>query len=86
MYVIKANGNKEEFNPEKIRDSLSRARVDRVISDEIIERVEKEVFEGISTAAIFKKVMALLNEYSPARASCYDLKEANAPWACRISI
>ena len=76
MYVIKANGKKEEFNPEKIRDSLSRARVDRVISDEIIERVEKEVFEGISTAAIFKKVMALLNEYSPARASCYDLKEA----------
>ncbi len=40
MYVIKANGKKEKFNPEKIRGSLKRARVDRVISDEIIERVE----------------------------------------------
>ncbi|MCZ7384330.1 MAG: ATP cone domain-containing protein [Candidatus Methanoperedens sp.] len=76
MYVIKANGKKEEFNPEKIRGSLTRARVDRAISDEIIEQVEKEVFDGISTGAIFKRVMALLNEYSPARASCYDLKEA----------
>ncbi len=76
MYVIKANGKKEEFNPEKIRGSLSRARVDRAISNEIVKQVEKEVFDGISTGAIFKKVMTLLKEYSPARASCYDLKEA----------
>jgi transcriptional regulator NrdR family protein len=62
MYVIKANGKKEEFNPEKIKGSLTRARVDRAISDEIIEKIEKEVFEGISTDAIFKRVMALLNE------------------------
>lgn len=76
MYVIKANGKKEEFNPEKIRGSLTRARVDRAISDEIIEHIEKEVFEDISTGAIFKRVMTLLNESSPSRASCYDLKEA----------
>ncbi len=50
--------------------------VDRAISDKIIEQVEKEVFDGMSTGAIFRRVMGLLNEYSPARASCYDLKEA----------
>lgn len=76
MQVIKASGKKEEFNPEKIRSSLMRTGVDRTISDEVIKQVEKEVLEGMSTGAIFKKVMALLNEYSPARASCYNLKEA----------
>lgn len=55
MYVIKANGKKEEFNPEKIRGSLTRARVDRAISDEIIEQVEKEVFDGIAQAQLSRK-------------------------------
>ncbi len=76
MYVIKANGEKEEFNPEKIRSSLARTNVDRTISDEIIKQVEKEAFDGITTAAIFKRVMELLKNRSPARASCYDLKDA----------
>ncbi len=76
MYVIKASGGKEEFNPEKIRNSLARANVDRTISDDIIKQVEKEAFDGITTAAIFKRVMELLKNRSPARASCYDLKDA----------
>ena len=76
MHIIKASGKKEEFNPEKIRSSLMRAGVDRTISDEIIKQVEKEVFEGMSTAAIFNRIMELLKEYSPSRASCYDLKDA----------
>ncbi len=62
MYVIKANGKKEEFNPEKIRGSLMRARVDRAISDDIIEQVEKEVFDGINTGAIFEKIYGFTPE------------------------
>ncbi|NJD77706.1 MAG: restriction endonuclease [Candidatus Methanoperedens sp.] len=76
MQVIKASGKKEEFNPEKIRSSFLRAGVDRTISDEVIGQVEKELFDGMTTGAIFKRVMEILKERSPAKASCYDLKEA----------
>jgi len=76
MYVIKASGKKEEFDPEKIRRSLQRARVDKAISDEIIRQVEKEAFDGISTGAIFKRVRELLKEFSASSAACYDLKGA----------
>lgn len=76
VYVIKASGKKERFNPGKVRRSLLRAGSDRKTADEIIQEVEQKAYDGMSTRQVFRMVMELLDEKHPRSASCYDLKGA----------
>ncbi|MBS3070943.1 restriction endonuclease [Candidatus Pacearchaeota archaeon] len=76
VYVIKASGKKEEFNPNKIRGTLFRAGASNKLIDEIVNEVERKVYDGITTREIFDTAMQLLKSQKPEIASIYDLKNA----------
>lgn len=75
MYVVKASGEREEFNAEKIRNTCLRAGASRKLADEIVEEVEKRAHDGITTKKILNLTLRLLRK-EPRAATRYDLKRA----------
>jgi len=45
-YIIKATGEREEFNPQKLHDSLMRAGASEEATDNIVSQIEKELKDG----------------------------------------
>lgn len=72
--IIKANGRKQKFNPEKIRKSLLRTGLNRSEANGIIYEVEGQIHDGMTTREVFKLVMKVLNTKQADIASRYDLK------------
>ncbi len=62
VHVIKASGEKEEFDKNKIRQTCFRAGVSQKNCERIANEVEKEVYEGISTQKILKIVLKKLGK------------------------
>jgi len=52
-YIIKATGEREEFNPQKLHDSLMRAGASEEATDNIVSQIEKELKIFISTLLTF---------------------------------
>lgn len=76
VVIRKASGETEEFNPEKVRRAVLRSGASEELASEILEKLEGELYEGITTKEIFRIVHQLLNRERPSLASRYDLKGA----------
>lgn len=76
MFVIKASGEREEFQREKIKNTCLRAGASKKIAEDIAGAVEKKIYDGISTKEILSMTLALLDKYRPEVAARYDLKGA----------
>ncbi len=76
MYVVKASGKKEEFNPGKILSTLRRAGATQKLANEIENEVEKKAYDGITTREILDNALELLKSRKPEVADIYDLKRA----------
>ena len=76
MYIIKSTGEKQEFDPEKIRRTCLRAKAPAETAEKIVREISKEIKEGTKTADIYRRVMELLERESPALAGRYDLRNA----------
>ncbi len=76
IYIIKATGEKEEFNPQKLRNSLMRARASSEVADRIITQIKTELKEGNSTKEIYHHAFKLLKEKEKPAAVRYSLRRA----------
>jgi len=76
MFVVKASGRKEKFDPEKIRRTCMRAGASKELTNKIIKEVENKIYDGITTREILRMVLDLLHKKEPYVASRYDLKGA----------
>jgi hypothetical protein len=77
--VTKADGTKEVYNEEKIRQSASRVGVPHDLQDEMLEEIRGRLFDGISTKDIFDLIKEFLHSSeSPHLAMKYNLKGALA--------
>ena len=75
-YIIKATGEREEFNPQKLHDSLTKAGAGSEEVNDIVNQIEKELKENASTKDIYIHAFELLKkEESPATAR-YSLRRA----------
>lgn len=75
--VIKASGDKEPFNEEKVRRSIRRARVPKKLENEVVNHIRKIVYDGIPTQEIYKHIREFLGKsVSPYTKSLYGLKQA----------
>lgn len=74
MYVTKASGVKEEFQPDKILRTCIRAGATQRLADKVVKEIEKKAYDGISTREILQMTLALLEKQMPYVASRYDLK------------
>lgn len=76
MKVTKRSGEKAEFDPSKLRGSLERSGATAVSVNEIINKIDTILFDGISTKEIYRKAFRLLRKTSRPTAARYKLKKA----------
>lgn len=75
LYVINSKGEKELFSFEKVYSSARRVGASPTLAKEIAGVIKKEVFSGIKTSDIFKKVRRLLSRKIPKSSLRFSLKE-----------
>lgn len=75
-YIIKATGEREEFNPQKLRNSLERSNASTETIEKIISQIEKELKTGDSTREIYAHAFALLKKEEKPAAVSYSLRKA----------
>ncbi|RLE98040.1 MAG: restriction endonuclease [Thermoprotei archaeon] len=63
MYVVKADGRREEFDRSKIVRTCLRMGVPREVAEEIAAKVEQRSYDGISTREILQIVFELLSKH-----------------------
>lgn len=73
--VIKANGEKEEFSEEKLRESIKRAGIPSNIEQEVLLHVKSKLYENIPTSEVYKHITEFLSK-EPHLKSKYSLKQA----------
>ena len=77
VQVIKANGQKEQFDEGKLMASIKRARIPGPLQEEALKHIRTKLYEGISTSEIYQHIIEYLDQsehpYIKAR---YSLKEA----------
>jgi len=76
MWVIKASGETEEFDLNKIKRTCLKAGASQSLADKIAREVEKKSYNGISTKEILHITLTLLGKQKPFIAARYDLKGA----------
>jgi len=75
-YIVKASGEREEFNPQKLRDSLMRAGASPEAIGNITIQIEKELKDGASTKDIYHHAFELLGKEESPVAARYSLRRA----------
>jgi len=79
IYVTKSNGEKELFEENKLIESLKAAGGSKEAIDEIVDRVEDEMKDGMSTALIYARAFDLLRSSNLHHAAArYSMRRALA--------
>jgi hypothetical protein len=76
MKIVKNSGKIVDYNPLKLEQSLMKSGASQMVVKTILEAIEKEIYEGISTQQIYKMALGLLKKVSNSNAARYNLKEA----------
>ncbi len=76
IMVVKADGTRETFHPSKLRDSLVRSGADEDVVSTVVETIESNVEDGMSTDEIYRTAFRLLREHARPAASRYSLRRA----------
>jgi len=76
MKIVKHSGNIVDYDPTKLKHSLLKSGASQLTASAILNTIEKEIYEGISTKQIYKMAFGLLKKVSSSHAARYNLKEA----------
>jgi hypothetical protein len=74
--IVKRSGEREPFDELKVRRSLSRSGASKAVEDKIIVKLERKLYQGITTAEIYRLVLGWLKQEEVLLASKYNLKQA----------
>jgi len=75
LYIVNSNGEREPFSAEKVYRSAKRVGASKELAEKITKTIEKEVYPGITTLEIFKRVKKLLQRETPKAALKFNLKK-----------
>lgn len=77
VHVIKASGEKEEFDKNKIYQTCFRAGASQKNATRIANEVEREIYDGISTQKILKIVLKKLDKFEKKESVIkYNIRDA----------
>jgi Holliday junction resolvase len=76
MWIVKASGETEKFDSEKIKRTCMKAGASEELANKIAKEVENKSYDGISTKEILHIALSLLKKEKPMVAARYDLKGA----------
>ncbi|NIO37899.1 restriction endonuclease [Candidatus Bathyarchaeota archaeon] len=74
--VRKADGTTQLFNRDKVLKTTMRMGAPREIAEEIIDKIENRIYDGIETKKILHMVFRELSKYKPAIRHQIDLRRA----------
>ena len=78
VYIIKSDGTKEIFNPEKLLSSLKKNGTTSELADSIVSKIISDLAEGNTTKEIYRQAFNLLKKNQRPAALRYSLKRAIA--------
>ena len=76
VFITKANGDQEPFEPAKLVHSLERAGANEKTIEEVVRHVSLELRPGMTTEEIYGKAFALLRHFETKPAARYSMKRA----------
>lgn len=76
LLVEKYSGEKEAFDPEKLRASLQRAGASPALAGKVEMALQSSLEDGVTTREIYRKAFQLLRKYQRSTAARYSLKKA----------
>lgn len=76
IQVKKASGEQQTFSEDKLRNSLRRAGASDELIQSVIQQMQSQLYDGISTHEIYKKAFRLLHKSVRSLAARYSLKKA----------
>ncbi len=76
IWVLKENGERELFNPEKVLNALRRAGLGVKQSDQILKDLRPKLRNGITTKRIYSLTYGMVEELKPELSHRYNLKRA----------
>jgi len=74
--IVKHSGDSVPFDVEKLINSLRRAKANEALIQQIVEQVESQLYDGITTKKIYQMAFKMLKGKSRVSASKYKLKKA----------
>lgn len=74
--IIKASGETAAFQVEKLISSLQRAGAKKTVIEQIVKKIEKVIYDGMTTKQIYQMAFKMLKGKSRVSASKYKLKKA----------
>lgn len=78
VFIIKASGKREPWNPHKLERSLRAAKASEELVREIVSHIEKDLRDGLRTSDIYAHAFSLLKRYDRPIAAQYSLRKAIA--------
>ncbi len=76
IFIIKADGSKEEFDIEKLRFSLKKAGASEKVVTDILDHINSELKDGMTTRDIYRHAFEMLHKEDKPIAIKYSLKKA----------
>lgn len=76
VYIIKADGEREIFQREKLIESLQRVGTTSQVIDKIVTHIESDLMDDMSTTDIYRHAFALLRKYEQRVVARYSLRRA----------
>lgn len=76
MKVVKYSGDVVDFNSGKLKQSLLKSGASNAMVNDVLQTIEKEIYEGIPTKQIYKMAFSLLKKISNSHAARYNLRAA----------
>ncbi|MBA4743656.1 MAG: ATPase [Muricauda sp.] len=76
FHITKSTGEKVDFSMEKLKNSLQFSGASEALVEDIVQRVQDELYQGITTREIYNRAFALLKKKESVYASKYKLKKA----------
>lgn len=74
--ITKSDGTKQLFEEEKLVNSLKRVGASLEVIDDVVDEIEREIREGMTTSEIYGRAFDLLRRHSTKVAAKYSLKRA----------
>lgn len=76
IYITKATGEREPFEPEKLKASLMRAGASSETTEKLVAHIQAELKDGITTREIYNHAFDLLAREHKPLATRYSLRNA----------
>lgn len=74
VVITKASGERVQFSPAKLKNSLKRAGADEAEIQVIVQKIKGQLFDGITTKEIYHMAFDLLKHKTSVTAAKYKLK------------